>query len=310
MFQVNSKINVCQGQLYKMTHESKVNGCSMEVNVYLPKQYFQNSKKTVTPSVSGKDEPLPTLYYLSGLTCTPQNASEKAFWQSQCDKYGFVIVFPDTSPRGDNIPKDPENGWDFGIGAGFYLNATKEPFNKNYNMYEYVHNELPNMLQDFFQDSNANAPSLKKIDFLNNVGITGHSMGGYGAISGFLKNLNRYKSCSAFSPILNPKNVPWGSKAFNGYLNNSEEWDQYDPCELIKQTEYVKGKDILIHLGTSDPFLKNQLKPELFEDAIKNTEWSKHVKINMVDGFDHSYYFISSFVPEHAKFHAEKLGLI
>lgn len=300
MSQVNSEVSVCQGKLYKMSHESKVNNCSMDVNVYLPKQFFQGNNNNT--------KPLPTLYYLSGLTCTPQNASEKAFWQTKCDQYGFVIVFPDTSPRGDNIPKDPENSWDFGIGAGFYLNATREPYNQNYNMYDYIHDELPNFLQDFFEQDNYS--KFAKVDFLDNVSLTGHSMGGYGSIAGFLKNLNRYKSCSAFSPILNPKNVPWGIKAFNGYLKGTDEWDQYDPCELIQKTKYIDGKDILIHIGTNDSFLKDQLKPELFQDAIKGTEWSQHVNIKMVEGFDHSYYFISTFVPEHAKFHAERLGLI
>lgn len=274
----------------------------MDVNVYLPRQYFERIQNE--PEKQSKQKQIPTLYYLSGLTCTPQNASEKAFWQIQADRFGFAMVFPDTSPRGDDIPTDPENSWDFGVGAGFYINATKTPFNKNYNMYDYVHSELPIELSKYFNDKNI-------IDFQDNVSITGHSMGGFGAISGFLQNLNKYKSCSAFAPILNPLNIPWGQKAFNGYFNDANlEGAKYDPTELIQHTDYIPGKEILIHIGTNDPFLKNELKPELFLEKVKGTEWASHIDLQMVEGFDHSYYFISSFVPQHAEFHANHLGLL
>ncbi|CAL9735909.1 S-formylglutathione hydrolase [Monosporozyma servazzii] len=301
-FTVNSKIAACGGQFLKLSHQSKVTKCSMDVNVYLPKQYFQRIKNESDKQPTL--EKIPTIYYLSGLTCTPQNASEKAFWQIQADNFGFAMVFPDTSPRGDDIPTDPENSWDFGVGAGFYINATKTPFNKNYNMYDYVHNELPNELSKYFSEKNI-------IDFLDNISITGHSMGGFGAISGFLQNLNKYKSCSAFAPILNPLSIQWGQKAFNGYFNDAKlEGAKYDPTELIQRTKHIPGKEILIHIGTNDPFLKNQLKPELFLEKVKGTEWESHVDLQMVEGFDHSYYFISSFVPQHAEFHAKHLGLL
>ncbi|CCF55605.1 hypothetical protein KAFR_0A01670 [Kazachstania africana CBS 2517] len=267
----------------------------MDVNIYLPRQYYEKTQSKA----------IPTIFYLSGLTCTPNNASEKGFWQFQADKYGFCIVFPDTSPRGEGVPTDPENSWDFGIGAGFYVNATKQPFNKNYNMYQYVHFELPNELNTYFNKETV------EIDFLDNVSIAGHSMGGFGALSGYMKNLSKYKSCSAFSPIVNPMNVPWGQKAFNGYLgDNKSEWKEYDPCELVKTVKNTENKTILIHVGTSDPFLEKQLKPTSLLEASKGTTWEDHINLKFAEGFDHSYFFISTFVPEHAEFHAKHLGLI
>lgn len=290
---INSTVSVCGGKLLKLSHASTVTGTNMDVNVYLPKQYYSGSN-------SGKL--IPSILYLSGLTCTPQNASEKAFWQFQADKYGFAVIFPDTSPRGDEVAKDPAGSWDFGQGAGFYLNATQKPYSKHYQMYDYVHKELPQVLAKEFGS---------KVDFLDNISITGHSMGGYGAISGYLKNISKYKSCSAFSPIVNPSVVPWGEKAFGGYLGTDKcTWEQYDPTSLIKKVENVDNKSILLHFGSNDPFLDNQLKPDLIKDASKGTSWENKIDITIADGFDHSYYFISSFVPQHAEFHAKYLGLI
>lgn len=291
--QITKEISCCGGRLLNLSHHSQETQTLMSVNVYLPKQYYTEAIK------------IPVIYYLSGLTCTPHNASEKAFWQIQADIYGFAIVFPDTSPRGDNIPDDPERNWDFGLGAGFYLDASKNPFSTNYRMYSYVHNELPLCLQQFFNNVN------DKLDFLDNVAITGHSMGGCGALVGYLRNINRYKSCSAFSPIVNPLGVPWGQKAFKGYLINSEDTGkQYDPCYLFQNIKNKHNATILIDFGSEDPFLLNQLKPELLEQAISGTTWDGKVKIRLQQGFDHSYYFVSSFVPDHAKFHAKNLGLI
>lgn len=296
-FKVNQKIASCGGTLMKLSHQSKQTKTNMDVNVYLPKQYF--SKQTNS---------IPVIYYLSGLTCSPQNASEKAFWQFQADKYGFAMVFPDTSPRGDGVPEDPEKSWDFGLGAGFYVDAKQEPFKENYQMFSYIHKELPLELNQFFNNEGETA-----VDFMDNIAITGHSMGGFGAISGFLKHYadNKYKSCSAFAPIAHPSKVKWGEKAFGGYLGEDRaDWDQYDPSTLIK-TVTNRGTDrILIHQGTSDPFYKNQLRPELLLEAAKGTSWDKMIDVRLVDGFDHSYYFVSSFVPEHAEFHAKNLGLI
>lgn len=296
-FKVNQEEAVCGGRLLKLSHFSQIISLNMDVNVYLPKQYYSEEYVKV----------IPVIYYLSGLTCSPNNASEKAFWQFQADNYGFAVVFPDTSPRGANVPDDPEECWDFGIAAGFYINATQEPYNKHYMMYDYIHKELPTLLDEYF-----GRLSGPRIDFLDNVAITGHSMGGYGALVGFLKNYeaNRYKSCSAFAPIVNPINVPWGQKAFKGYLgDDTRTWVDYDPCELIKKVKNERGDKILIHQGTKDTFLENNLKTELIIEASKDTSWEGMIDVKMVDGFDHSYYFISTFVPEHAKFHAKNLGL-
>ncbi|SJM83062.1 probable S-formylglutathione hydrolase [Zygosaccharomyces bailii] len=295
-FNVNAEIAVCGGKLLKLSHYSDVVNNTMDVNIYLPQQYFTGS--------NGK--PIPSIYFLSGLTCTPQNASEKAFWQLQADKYGFTMVFPDTSPRGEHIPDDP--AYDFGVGAGFYLNATQEPYKKYYQMYDYVHKELPRQLNQYF-NNNKNP----KLDFLDNVSITGHSMGGYGALSGYLQNYHskKYKSCSAFAPIVNPMNVPWGQKAFKNYLGNDRlTWRQYDPSELVKQVHNYGDDKILIHQGTKDPFLNENLRSNLLIEAARGTSWEDKIDLRMVDGFDHSYYFISSFVPIHAEFHAKHLGLI
>lgn len=297
-FKVRQEIATCGGKLLKLSHFSELIGLSMDVNVYLPKQYYYKDYEKV----------IPTVYYLSGLTCSPDNASEKAFWQFQADKYGFGMVFPDTSPRGDSVPDDPEKSWDFGIAASFYVNATKKPYDKHYMMYDYIHKELPVLLDEHFSES-----STKKLDFLDNVGITGHSMGGYGALTGFLKNYdaNRYKSCSAFAPIVNPSSVPWGQKAFKGYLSDDEnDWDKYDPCKLIKRITNTRNDMILIHQGTKDPFLKDNLKTDLLTEASKNTSWEGKIDIRYADGYDHSYFFVSTFVPDHARFHAKNLGLI
>ncbi|AMD19300.1 HBR399Wp [Eremothecium sinecaudum] len=295
-FTINSEIAVCGGKLLKLSSLSKVCKTNMDVNVYVPKQYYAGSSNTI-----------PTLYFLSGLTCTPQNASEKALWQVQADKYGFAVVYPDTSPRGDDVAKDPEGSWDFAIGAGFYVNATQAPFSTHYQMYDYVHKELPASLESFFKEKF----NKTKIDFVKNISISGHSMGGLGALAGFLKNYgnNVYKSCSAFAPIADPTTVPWGQKAFTGYLGpDKKAWEEYDPCLLVKQVENTRGSEILIHVGTNDPFLY-QLKPESLTAAAKGTSWDGKISVNMVEGFDHSYYFVSTFVPEHAKFHAKHLGL-
>ncbi|SCU86961.1 LADA_0E01222g1_1 [Lachancea dasiensis] len=293
-FKVESEIHCCGGKLLKLSHDSSKTGTSMNVNVYLPQQFYHK-----------QSDKIPVIYYLSGLSCTPQNVSEKAFWQLQADRFGFAMVFPDTSPRGEDVPGDPANGWDFGLGAGFYVNATQQPYAKNYQMFSYIHDELPTVLDQFFKN-----PSL---DFLDNIAITGHSMGGFGAIAGFLKHYSskKYKSCSAFAPIVNPSKVPWGEKAFGGYLgSDAAAWEQYDPASLIQKVQNNGTDRILIHQGTSDPFYRDQLKPELLLESVKGTSWEGKIDLELVEGFDHSYFFVSSFVPQHAQFHAKNLGLI
>lgn len=253
----------------------------MDVNVFIP------------PTT----DKLPVLVYLSGLTCTPNNATEKSFFQYFAAKYGFALVFPDTSPRGANIAGE-DDAYDFGTGAGFYVDATAEPWSKNYNMYTYVHKELPQLLQKQFPE----------LDFTN-AGITGHSMGGYGALTGFFRNPGQYKSVSAFAPIANPVDSKWGEKAFSNYLgDNKADWEAYDPSVLILLKTYEYAPDILIHQGLADNFYKEQLKPENFVAAAKKGGYKGKIDLRLVEGYDHSYFFISTFVEEHAKHHAKYLG--
>lgn len=217
-------------------------------------------------------------------------------------KYGFAVVFPDTSPRGAGIAGEDES-YDFGTGAGFYLDATEEPWLKNYNMYSYVHKELLTEL----------AKQFSQLDFENKISILGHSMGGYGALTGFFKNPGKYRSVSAFAPISNPLNCPWGEKAFGNYLGkNKQAWYEYDPTHLIKNYSNGNQPDILIHQGSKDGFYHkdHQLQPENFVKAAKEAGYKGNIDLRIVDGYDHLYFFISSFVEDHAKHHAKFLGLL
>ncbi|KAG7193766.1 uncharacterized protein KQ657_000458 [Scheffersomyces spartinae] len=286
LFTTDEEITQFGGKLLKLTHESLVTKTSMNVNVFFP------------PSTTSSS--VPVLVYLSGLTCTPNNATEKSFWQYFASKYGFAVVFPDTSPRGANIEGENES-YDFGTGAGFYVDATQEPWSHNYNMYSYVHGELQEKLAQQFNQLN-----------FNNVSITGHSMGGYGALSGFFKNPGKYKSVSAFAPISNPSTCAWGEKCFGRYLGEDKSlWSSYDPTELIKSYTDCNQPDILIHQGAKDPFYwrDHQLQPENFVKAAEELGYKGKVLLNIVDGYDHSYFFISSFVEDHAKHHIKYLGL-
>lgn len=277
---INAKIKCHGGELIKFQHQSKTVHTPMNVNVFLPKQYDLNKDK------------IPAILYLSGLTCTPDNASEKAGMFQYANEYSLAVILPDTSPRGAKI-KGEDSNWDFGTGAGFYINATKEPFNKNYQMYDYILNELIELIKFEF-----NGINIKKI------GIMGHSMGGFGSIMFYLKNPKIFTSCSAFSPICNPSNVPWGKKALSGYLNNENEWLNYEPCELIKKSKAINP--ILIHVGLSDQFL-NQLTPDNLINASINSNLNGKIQLLKVEGYDHSYYFIQSFMNEHFKFHIQYL---
>jgi len=238
---------------------------------------------------------LPVVYWLSGLTCTDENFSQKAgAFQAACD-HQVVLVMPDTSPRGDGVPDEDPKVYDFGVGAGFYLNAITEKYKKHYNMYDYVVKELPDLVESSF-------------DVAPLRSISGHSMGGHGALTIALKNPDRYTSVSAFAPICNPTNVPWGTKALSLYLGDAKEaWKQYDACELIRN---YKGKDlhILCDQGTADNFLcgdVNQLQPLAFIAAAQ--EAKVPVTFRMQAGFDHSYYFMSTFIGEHIAHHARLL---
>ncbi|RLV91567.1 S-formylglutathione hydrolase [Spathaspora sp. JA1] len=283
-FKTNAEIAQFGGKLLKLSHDSTTTQTPMDVNVFLPK--------------SSGDKKTPVLLYLSGLTCTPNNASEKSFFQYFASKYGFALVFPDTSPRGAQIAGE-DDSWDFGTGAGFYVDATQEPWSRNYKMYSYVHVELLTELSKQFP----------QLDFTN-ISITGHSMGGMGALTGFLSQPGKYKSVSAFAPIANPSTVQWGEKNFGNYLGeNKDDWYKYDPTHLIKSYTHESQPPILIHQGLGDNFYGVQLQPENFVAAAKESGYKGGVELNLVEGYDHSYFFISSFVEDHAKHHAKYLGL-
>lgn len=285
-FKTDAQISQFGGKLYKLTHPSKSTKTDMNVNVFVP------------PS---KNDKIPVLVYLSGLTCTPNNASEKSFFQYFASKYGFAIVFPDTSPRGANIQGE-DDSWDFGTGAGFYVDSLQKPWSENYNMYSYIHKELLSEL----------AKEYPQLDFEDKISITGHSMGGLGALNGFLKNPGKYRSVSAFAPISNPSTCPWGEKNFGNYLGDDKlEWLKYDPSHLIKEYTHENQPDILIHQGAADGFYAKdkQLQPENFVKAAEESSYKGKVDLRVVEGYDHLYFFISTFTEDHAKFHAKHLGL-
>lgn len=268
------------GGLQKVfTHESSECKCKMNFGVFIPPQ--------------AESEKCPVLYYLSGLTCTEQNFVTKAGAQRVAAELGIIIVAPDTSPRGCNIEGEEDN-WDFGTGAGFYVDATTEKWKNNYRMYSYVTKELPNLV-------NANFPTLP-----DNVGIFGHSMGGHGALISALKNPGMYRSVSAFAPICNPVNCPWGDKAFSGYLGSDREtWKSYDACELVKSYN-GPPLEFLIDQGKADNFYTvKQLLPENFVKACG--QGRVPVVLRMQEDYDHSYYFIATFMEEHIRHHAKIL---
>jgi len=244
------------------------------------------------PSIARRQR-VPVLYWLSGLTCTDENFVQKAGAQQYAEKYGIAIVAPDTSPRGEGVADDPVGAHDLGLGAGFYLNATQAPWNRHYHMYDYIVDELPALIGDNFAVDGARQS------------ISGHSMGGHGALTIALKNPGRYLSVSAFSPICSPLRCPWGEKAFGAYLGSErKDWEKYDAVELL-----VKSKErlpMLIDQGTEDQFLSAQLKPELLLDASRKCGYP--IDFHYRAGYDHSYFFISSFIGEHLAFHAGALG--
>ncbi|MEN1942115.1 S-formylglutathione hydrolase [Luteimonas sp. MJ174] len=256
-------------------HRSEVLGCDMTVGVYFPPQ--------------AADGPCPVLYWLSGLTCNEQNFITKAGAQRYAAEHGIILVAPDTSPRGNDVA-DAE-GYDLGKGAGFYVNATQDPWSKHYRMYDYIVEELPAWVEADPSASDRRA-------------ISGHSMGGHGALTIALKNPGRYKSVSAFSPIVAPSQVPWGEKAFGAYLGDDREaWKQYDTVELVKTAK--ERLPLLVDQGDADEFLDNQLRPQLLQAAC---EAAGHpLTLRMQPGYDHSYYFIASFIGDHVAHHAAAL---
>jgi len=258
------------------SHASTALSCDMNFAVYLPEG----------------NGPFPVLYWLSGLTCTEENFITKAGAQRVASELGLVIVAPDTSPRGEGVPDDPEGAYDFGLGAGFYLNATQEPWSKHYKMYDYITQELPALIAKEFPVDAGRA------------GVFGHSMGGHGAMTIHLKNPDKFKTCSAFSPIVAPSQVPWGKKAFSNYLGSDESaWAEYDATALVAKG--ASKAEILIDQGAADNFLVEQLKPQLFANAASDT--GQAYVLRMQNGYDHSYYFIASFIEDHLRWHAERL---
>ncbi|WP_169545984.1 S-formylglutathione hydrolase [Sneathiella aquimaris] len=258
-------------------HRSQETGTDMQFAVYTPP--------------SAKNEPVPVVYYLAGLTCTDETATIKAGAQRVAAQLGLMLVMPDTSPRGAMIDGEDES-WDFGTGAGFYLDATQAPWSKNYRMYSYITKELPSLIAAHFPSDNGPA------------GIMGHSMGGHGALTIGLKNTEQYASITAFAPICAPSQCPWGQKAFNGYLgDNKAEWDEYDAVALVNNIQ--TAHPILIDQGKADPFLEQELNPHLFEQACKAADQPLIYRSH--SGYDHSYYFIQSFMEDHLLHHSKIL---
>lgn len=256
-------------------HHSQTLGCGMNVGVYFPPQAAQG--------------PCPVLYWLSGLTCTEQNFITKAGAQRYAAEHGLILVAPDTSPRGDGVA-DAE-GYDLGKGAGFYVNATREPWSRHYRMYDYIVEELPAWVEADPAASDVRA-------------ISGHSMGGHGALAIALRNPGRYRSASAFSPIVAPAQVPWGEKAFAAYLGDDREaWKRYDTVELVGSAQ--EKLPLLVDQGAADEFLETQLRPRLLEAACAAA--GHPLTLRMRPGYDHSYYFISSFIGEHIAWHADAM---
>jgi len=271
-----SEARVFGGLHQQFTHTSSALNCDMRFAVFLP--------ETTT------DKALPVLYWLSGLTCTDENFMQKAGAFRAAAELGIVIVAPDTSPRGDDVAND--EGYDMGQGAGFYLNATQAPWSAHFHMYDYIVKELPALIEDNFPVSDVRS-------------ISGHSMGGHGAITIGLKNSDRYQSISAFSPITNPVDCPWGQKAFGGYLGDDQStWLEYDSCELLKKAK--SSLPIFVDQGGADSFLEEQLKPERLVDAAAVHD--SPLELRMHEGYDHSYFFISTFIEDHIRFHAKHLN--
>jgi S-formylglutathione hydrolase len=267
------------GFLNRYTHGSDSCNCEMTFSVYLPPQ--------------AQKREVPVLYWLSGLTCTDDNARTKAGMQRYAAEHGIAIVFPDTSPRGDDVADEPER-YDLGKGAGFYVNATRSPWHRHYHMYDYIVDELPALVE-------SGLPELAKVR-----SISGHSMGGHGALVVALNNPDRYRSVSAFAPICNPAEGDWGKACFAAYLgDDTDQWKKYDATQLIKSGAKVDA--ILIDQGTADEFYdEGQLLPENFLKACNDND--QDVDLRMQEGYDHSYHFIATFIGEHIAYHAKALS--
>merc|ERR1712223_2176346 len=280
---LKGNVKVEGGFMKQFTHWSESCQCEMTFSIFLP-----NRKQRL-------DADPPVLYYLSGLTCTDENARTKAHFAQEAGRVGLAVVFPDTSPRGVSIEGENDS-YDFGSGAGFYVNATEGKWAKNYKMYDYITKELPDIVGKLFP-----------VD-ASRTAISGHSMGGHGALICHLKNPGSYSSVSAFSPICNPPKCPWGEKAFTGYLGSVEAGKVYDATELIKDFPKQNQVPILIDQGAADSFYPNQLLPKNLAAAAADSGY-KPITLRMQPGYDHSYYFISTFMKDHINHHATALGI-
>ena len=266
------------GRQLVVQHASSATGTDMTFSIFLPPQ--------------AEEGPCPLLWYLSGLTCTHANVTEKGEYRAACAEHGLIFVAPDTSPRGEGVPGDPAGGWDFGLGAGFYVDATEAPFARHYRMWTYVTAELPALIEAEFPAD------------MGRQAITGHSMGGHGALTVALRHPARFRSVSAFAPIVAPSQVPWGQKALGGYLGDDRAgWRKHDAVALIE--DGARLGELLVDLGEADPFLDKELKPELLEAACRDA--GIPLTLRRQPGYDHSYYFISTFMADHVAWHAERL---
>ncbi len=263
-------------------HRSAETGTDMRFAAFLPPQALD----------SGGGARVPVVWFLAGLTCTEENFTVKAGAQRVAAELGLILVAPDTSPRGEGVPDDAEGTYDFGLGAGFYVDATQEPWSKNYRMWSYVSRELPALVESELPAD------------MGRQGIMGHSMGGHGAITLALRNPGRFAAVSAFAPIASPMRCPWGEKALGGYLGpDRAAWRAHDSCALIEDGARVP--DLLVDQGTADNFLDTQLKTNLLDEAVVKVDM--RAQIRMQEGYDHSYFFISTFMAEHIAWHAERL---